>query len=94
LPTHSPADAVAYADAAIGVIDDILADARRAARAAGPPRDAYSKQEAADRLGVSVDTLERRVLGDLRTVRLGGRVLIPRAELRRWLDANATRAVE
>jgi excisionase family DNA binding protein len=52
-------------------------------------RAALSRQEAADALGVSLDTLERRILPRLRTVRVGGRVLIPRDEITRWLDREA-----
>jgi len=61
---------------------------------AKPVRMAYTKPEAAVALGVSVDTLERHVMGDLRVVRRGRLVLIPVRELERWLDRNAARTLE
>jgi excisionase family DNA binding protein len=54
---------------------------------------ALSKAEAADLLSISVDSFERHVMGDLRTVRIGGRVLIPAKELDRWLEENARSAL-
>jgi hypothetical protein len=57
-------------------------------------RLALSKCEAADALGVSVDFLEEHVMRDLRIVRRGRRRLIPVGELERWLDANASLALE
>ncbi|MGI8802474.1 MAG: helix-turn-helix domain-containing protein [Solirubrobacteraceae bacterium] len=54
-----------------------------------PPRLALTKPEAAAALGVSVDTLERHILGDLRVVRRGRLVLIPIRELERWLERSA-----
>lgn len=54
-----------------------------------PPRLALSKPEAAAALGVSVDTLERHVLPELRVVRRGRLVLIPVRELDRWLERSA-----
>jgi excisionase family DNA binding protein len=57
-------------------------------------RLALSKGEAADALGVSVDFLEEHVMRDLRVVRRGRRRLIPVCELERWLDANASLALE
>jgi excisionase family DNA binding protein len=50
---------------------------------------AFSKNEAAQALGVSVDFLEEHVMHELRIVRRGRRRLIPVRELERWLDANA-----
>jgi excisionase family DNA binding protein len=52
-------------------------------------RLAFSKSEAAQALGVSVDFLEKHVMHELRIVRRGRRRLIPVRELERWLDANA-----
>jgi excisionase family DNA binding protein len=46
---------------------------------------ALSKEHAAAYLSISVDTLERRVLGRVKTVRLGQRVLIPVSELDRFI---------
>lgn len=57
------------------------------------PRLALSKAEAAKTLGVSVDFLEHHVLHDLRMVRRGRRLLIPLAELQRWIDSNAHRTL-
>ena len=42
-------------------------------------------------LGVSVDFLEDHVLAELRVVRVGRRVLIPVAELERWLAEHGER---
>ena len=57
------------------------------------PRLALTKAEAAEALGVSVDFLEDHVMRELRIVRRGRRRLIPVAELTRWLDASADRAL-
>ena len=53
------------------------------------PRLSLTKAEAAVSLGVSVDFLEEHVLEHLRVVRLGRRVLIPVAELERFLSRHA-----
>jgi excisionase family DNA binding protein len=50
---------------------------------------AYRKVEAAEALGVSLDYLEEHVMPDLRVVRKGRLVLIPAAELGKWLERNA-----
>lgn len=57
-------------------------------------KDAYSKDEAAQRLGIGYVTLHNKLLktGLLRTVRVGSRVLIPRSELERFLSINNRRA--
>ena len=57
------------------------------------PRLALTKAEAAEALGVSVDFLEDHVMCELRIVRRGRRRLIPLAELTRWLEASADRAL-
>jgi hypothetical protein len=49
------------------------------------PRWAYSRQEAAQKLGVSVDFFEQHVAPDIRCVRRGRRRLFPAAELIYWL---------
>ncbi len=55
-------------------------------------KDAYSKDEAAQRLGVGYMTVHRLTKnGSIRTVRAGARVLIPRAELERFLTGDTTR---
>lgn len=61
---------------------------------AAPVRLALSKPEAAEALGVSVDTLERHVMPELRVVRRGRLVLIPVTEIERWLDRNAARTLD
>ncbi len=49
-------------------------------------RDAFSTQEFADRLGIGYQSaLRLQRNGTIRTVRAGRRVLIPRAELERFL---------
>ena len=57
-------------------------------------RLALTKPEAAKALGMSVDSLERYVMPDLRVVRRGRLVLIPVAELQGWLEGNASRPLE
>jgi excisionase family DNA binding protein len=56
------------------------------------PRLALSPDEAASVLGVSRDYLDQHVIGELRIVRRGRRILIALAELERWLDRAAARA--
>jgi excisionase family DNA binding protein len=63
--------------------------------AGGPstrPRLSVSPDEAAAILGVSRDYFDEHVIGELRVVRRGRRILIALAELERWLDRSATRA--
>jgi excisionase family DNA binding protein len=55
------------------------------------PRLALSPDEAAGVLGVSRDYLDEHVIGELRIVRRGRRILIALAELERWLDQAAGR---
>jgi excisionase family DNA binding protein len=57
-------------------------------------RLALSKVEAADALGISVDFLEDHVMHELRVVRKGRRRLIPVKELERWMEEQATRALD
>lgn len=45
-------------------------------------------------MGISIDHLERHVITDLRVVRSGRLVLIPPAELERWVEAHAARTLE
>ena len=56
------------------------------------PRLALSPDEAAGLLGVSRDYLDEHVIGELRIVRRGRRILIAVTELERWLDQAAVRA--
>lgn len=53
-------------------------------------KDAYSKDEAAQRLGIGYVTLHNKLLktGLLRSVRVGARVLIPRTEVDRFLQGS------
>src|SRR5918996_3310441 len=62
------------------------------ARKALGPRLAVSPDEAAAILGVSRDYFDEHVIGELRVVRRGRRILAPLAEIERWLDRNATPA--
>jgi excisionase family DNA binding protein len=55
------------------------------------PRLALSPDEAAGLLGVSRDYFDEHVIGELRVVRRGRRILIALAELERWLDRAAAR---
>ncbi len=49
-------------------------------------REGYSKTEAAQALGVSVDTIDRlRASGELHSVRIGRQVRIARTEIERVL---------
>jgi len=63
-------------------------------RARELPRIAYSKAEAAEALGLSVDSFERHVQGHLKVVYVGRRRLFPLRELERWLVDSAQRALE
>ncbi len=54
-------------------------------------RLALSPDEAAAVLGVSRDYFDEHVIGELRVVRRGRRILVALAELERWLDRSATR---
>lgn len=48
-----------------------------------------SKQLAARLLAISVDTLEREVMPDIRVVRIGRRVLFAVADLGAWVEAHS-----
>ena len=56
------------------------------------PRLAVSPDEAAAILGVSRDYFDEHIVGELRVVRRGRRILVPLVEIERWLERNATRA--
>lgn len=58
-------------------------------RPPAPPRLALTRTEAAESLGVSVDSLERYVLPHVRVIRRGSLRLIPVAELERFCDEQA-----
>ena len=62
------------------------------ARASQLPRLSISPDEAAAMLGVSRDFFDEHVKPELRIVRRGSKtILVPIAELERWLDKSATR---
>ena len=58
------------------------------------PRLALTRAEAAEALGISLDSFERYVQLELRLVRRGRLRLVPVSELTRWLDSNAARTLE
>jgi excisionase family DNA binding protein len=60
-----------------------------APRATHIPRLTLTPQEAADVLGMSRDFFDQHVRDDLRVVRKGRLVLVPWAELERWVDENS-----
>ena len=69
----------------------------RPRRAAHPPtklgpRLALSPAEAAGVLGVSRDYFDEHILPELRIIRRGRRILIPLAEIERWLERSAASA--
>jgi excisionase family DNA binding protein len=55
---------------------------------------AVSFEEAAGMLGVSLDHFQRHIAAELRCIRSGRRKLVPVSELTRWLEENASRALE
>jgi hypothetical protein len=65
----------------------------RPTRAAGGSF-ALTKTQAAAELSMSVDTFEGYVMGDLRLVRVGRRVLVPVREIEGWLERNAAPTIE
>jgi hypothetical protein len=68
---------------------------RRPGRPVQPvPRYALTRQEAAASLGMSVDTFERRVQPFIKVVPCGQLVLVPPAEIERWIKANARYLVD
>jgi hypothetical protein len=52
-------------------------------------RLAYSKTEAAEALGISVDSVERYVWPEVKLIRRGRLVFCPVKELEAWLEKNA-----
>jgi excisionase family DNA binding protein len=59
-----------------------------------PPRLALTVTEAADCIGVSRDSFERHVAGEVKLVRRGKLVLVPVRELERWIERSATFTLE
>lgn len=59
----------------------------------GPvPRVALTREEAAQALGMSLDSFERHVQPHLRIVRVGSMRRVPISELQRWADESAEAA--
>lgn len=54
-------------------------------------RLALTRTEAAEALGISLDSFERYVQGEVRLVRRGRIRLVPVGELERWVAENAER---
>lgn len=55
-----------------------------------PNKLTLSAHEVAEVLGVSLLTVRRRIAdGTLPAVRIGRRIVVPRAALERWLDSEA-----
>lgn len=52
-------------------------------------RYALTRKEAAAALGVSVDTFERRIQPFIRVIPCGQLILVPPAELERWVKENS-----
>ncbi len=59
-----------------------------------PGRLALSPAEAAHSLGIGLTTFTESVIPELRVVRRGRRLIIPIAELVRWLDRNGEAVAE
>jgi excisionase family DNA binding protein len=58
------------------------------------PRLALTRAQAAEALGMSVNSFERHVQPHLRVVRVGRLRLFPVRELERFLELNAARPLE
>jgi excisionase family DNA binding protein len=58
------------------------------------PRVALTRAEAAESIGVSLNTFERHVQPELRLVRRGKVRLVPVAELEAWVERNAEGVLE
>lgn len=72
----------------------LAAKAQLAVIATGVPRFALTREEAAQSIGMSVDSFERYVQPDLKLVRRGKIRLVPVTEIQRWLDENSERVFE
>ena len=53
------------------------------------PAIALKREDAAEAIGMSLDSFERYVQSDLRLIRRGRLVLVPIEELQRWAAENA-----
>jgi excisionase family DNA binding protein len=88
---RTPADRAADTAVVSVRTADRSAVEKAAARNRQLPPLAVSPDEAAAMLGVSRDYFDEHVIGDLRVVRVGRRILVPVAELKRWLTRHAAR---
>ena len=68
--------------------------AARATAIGAVPRLALTRSEAAQALGMSLDSFERHVQSHVRLVRRGKLRLVPVRELDRWLEASAARVFD
>ena len=68
--------------------------AARATATGAVPRLALTRSEAAEALGMSLDSFERHVQSHVRLVRRGKLRLVPVRELERWLEASAARVFD
>lgn len=57
----------------------------------GPPRLALNRQEAAEAIGISLDSFERHVQGELPCVYVGARRIYPVHVIEAWLEKKATK---
>jgi len=89
----APAEGVSGAEQVLATLAGLVAE-RIAQRPPDRPRVALTRQEAAEALGVSVDHLERYVLGELRVIHCGRLVLVPVGELDRWANDHAAYALK
>ena len=71
-----------------------MTEVRLAGIVAQPLRLAVTLDEAADAFGVSRDFFDEHIRPELRIVRRGRRLLVAVRELDRWLDENASIALE
>jgi excisionase family DNA binding protein len=51
---------------------------------------ALSIEDAAQVLSISRDSFERHVMGHIRVLRVGRRLLVPVRELERWIDRSSS----
>jgi excisionase family DNA binding protein len=57
-------------------------------------RLALTRREAAEALGISVDSFERYVQPEVKVVRCGSLRLFPISDLERWLEENSSSVLE
>jgi hypothetical protein len=58
------------------------------------PRLALTRYEAAQALGMSLDSFERHVQAEVRLIRRGRMRLVPVADLERWADEAAAKVLD